>query len=182
MIHLRQLVPASIAVAVALAACSEPPTGPLGAVSADRSPVATVETSAPSVQFARLLKCPLVKSGSTWGIVDASGGQLSVNGHSIRVPAGAVSNPTRFTLSVAGIRGLTVEIEAEGSGAVIAQPLGLTISYAGCSRQDIGRRSLRVLDVGAGAGSTSPVTPVVVDAVAHTLSLAARHSVYVVAY
>jgi hypothetical protein len=179
-IHFRQLIPVSIGLAGALTACGEPLTGPSTAVSADRLTVVAQETET-SARHTRVLKCPLARSGSTWEVIDASGGTLSLDGHSVRIAAGTVSTPTRFTLSVSGIRGLTLELAADGSAPAIDQPVELTISYAGCPRQDIGRRTLQVLDVGEGTGSTLAITPVV-DAAARTLSLQGSRSVYVVAY
>jgi hypothetical protein len=125
--------------------------------------------------------CPRVASGTTSATIDANGGLLSFAGHSVRIPAGAVSEPTHFTFSVSGHRGLRVEVVADGGVPRIEQPLELTISYAECPRQDFRRRTFRVLGLGGDGSPPSIISPEI-HVTAQTLTFAALRSVYVVAY
>jgi hypothetical protein len=78
----------------------------------------------------RILRCGHNQPDSKTERIDQNGGRVTLRGHQLRVPAGAVTGPTDFTLSIPGTDRVEVEVVASGplSGAV-----KLTINYVACS-------------------------------------------------
>jgi hypothetical protein len=85
-----------------------------------------------------LLACSGRLAGVEFGTIGPLGGLLSVNGHSISIPAGAVLVPTPFTLMVPDTDIAEVEIQAADlAHYVFESPVTITLSYAGCSAPDV---------------------------------------------
>ena len=82
----------------------------------------------------------ILQAVSTNGVIGLNGGQLSLLGHTLTVPAGAVSQPTVFTLTVlptgyvevnltatlTSVLGLVLNVGEQG----FAKPVPITLSYA----------------------------------------------------
>lgn len=119
--------------AVSFVACGDP----TGVGSEPHAPSLRVEaTPASSSAGATLLACPVSKSRSATEVIDARGGQLDLSGHEVRIPAGAVTQPTAFTISVPASDHLVVEVWAAGVEHYrFAKPVEMTISYKRCAKQ-----------------------------------------------
>jgi hypothetical protein len=116
-------------------------------------------------------------------LIDATGGAIHLGGHKIEVPAGAVTGPTLFTVSllrsgfvevdlsavVTDLLGETVDVGSQGFGD---KTVALTLSYAAAS--NVGDPSnlliLRMLD----DGSVEPLD-VVVDEQGKTVTAQLDH-------
>lgn len=116
-------------------------------------------------------------------LIDATGGAIHLGGHKIEVPAGAVTGPTLFTVSilrsgfvevdlsavVTDLLGETVDVGGQGFGG---KTVALTLSYAAAS--NVGDPSklliLRMLD----DGSVEPLD-VVVDEQGKTVTAQLDH-------
>ncbi len=83
----------------------------------------------------------LVAAGTRQGtasvkvVLGAGGGMLSVNGHTLTVPAGALAEPTRFTMTTVSGSSIRVALTAADAktGAPVTEfptPLRLSLSYA----------------------------------------------------
>jgi hypothetical protein len=128
MIHLTSsfrapVVPGLAALALALAACGD-------------HPALLHEPEIPalhSLSSITLLNCPVAESRSASATIGSAGGTLELDGHSIRVPEGAVSAPTEFTLAVPAGQHLKVEFTADGRhGFSFARSAFVGVSYAHC--------------------------------------------------
>jgi hypothetical protein len=103
-----------------------------------------------------LLYCPVKHSRSRTDVIDARGGSLQLEGHSIDIPAGAVSAPTAFTISVPASLHLEVDVSAAGNVHYrFAKPVVMTISYKRCARQDPASLTVWYIDQATG----SPIEP-----------------------
>lgn len=78
----------------------------------------------------RILRCGHNQPDSKTERIDQTGGRVTLRGHQLRVPAGAVTGPTGFTLSIPGTDRVEVDVVASGP---ISGTVELTIIYAGCS-------------------------------------------------
>ena len=122
---------AAACAAAVIAACSSDITG----TSANLSKSGT----SASVQLANLVECPTAESATATGLVTPLGGTVSVGGMSILIPAGALLNDAVVTVTIPASRYLEVDISVEGSEHfVFQQPVTVTMSYARCSRANLG--------------------------------------------
>jgi hypothetical protein len=142
---------------------------------------------APSLDRGRaptLLQCERSNAVSTRGIIGPKGGSISLDGHRLVVPPGAVHRHVRFTMSVPASREVIVDVSADGrSHFTFARPAILTISYARCSGQPLEPAKLRVWFVHEQSHRFLQEMSADADENAHTLSFAIRHlSTYAVAY
>ena len=81
-----------------------------------------------------LLYCPSARSMQASATIGRDGGVVGVGGFSMRVPGGAVSDPTRFTLQVPASQYLEVEISAEGQKHYQFQrAVMVTLDYSRCA-------------------------------------------------
>jgi hypothetical protein len=79
-----------------------------------------------------LLKCSSVPFAQDVETIGSGGGVLSAGGHTLVIPAGALSVPTKITMTVP--TGLSVNaVEFEPEGLQFARPASLTMSYANCN-------------------------------------------------
>jgi hypothetical protein len=103
---------------------------------APAEPVALQTHRSPEVQRPHLAVCPSPTAEAASGTIGPDGGSLRVAGHTLTVPAGALSSPIEFTLRRPKGPHLKLEITADGSEHYrFAAPVAVTISYAGCQRQ-----------------------------------------------
>ncbi len=113
----------------------------LGTAACDSSTAPTALTMA-APRADRLGGFTLVKSTSVQtpvtvsALLGSAGGTLSVNGHTLKVPAGALTQPTVITMSTVAGSSIQVSLSATHwrTGApmtVFLTPLRLSLSYAG---------------------------------------------------
>ena len=72
-----------------------------------------------------LLACPTADSASASGVIDDTGGTIEVNGTSIRIPPGAVAEPTEFTVTLPPSEYMEVRIEPTSWAPDSTTPIGL---------------------------------------------------------
>ena len=110
-----------------LGACGEAGEGPL----APDGPALAASGS-------KLLECPVSQTRSTSATVDLLGGTVSLDGHSITLPAGAVLLPTEITLTVPASNYMEIEIRANDLESFqFEAPVDVVLSYARCTRANI---------------------------------------------
>lgn len=83
----------------------------------------------------RLVASSVQSSVTVSVVVGSLGGTLSVNGHTLAVPAGALERPTRFTMTTLSGSSIRVSLTAEDARSgvpvtVFPTPLRLGLSYA----------------------------------------------------
>lgn len=85
-----------------------------------------------------LIECPINTTRSTSATIDGLGGTVSLDGHSITLPAGAVLLPTEITLTVPASNYVEIEITANDQESFdFEEPVSITISYERCTRSNI---------------------------------------------
>ena len=91
-----------------------------------------------------LLTCPSSSTESASGLISAAlGGTISVAGHSVTIPGGALLSDATVSLTVPASKYVEVELEVEGNDHFVFQlPVVVTISYDRCSRSNILRAPL----------------------------------------
>jgi len=83
----------------------------------------------------KLLKCPTDQTISNVGVVDVLGGVVSADGTTISIPAGALLQPSRVTVTVPASKYMEVAISVEGTDHFVFElPVTVTVSYARCTR------------------------------------------------
>lgn len=104
-----------------------------------------------------------ITDGVVSGVVSVAGGVLELDGHSLTVPAGAVSMPTLFTLTVVpgddivvDLRAIDVATGLDVGGRGFALPVQLALSYAGSTVSDPSR--LVIVRILAGGDEVLPTT------------------------
>ncbi|HKO29065.1 MAG TPA: hypothetical protein VJU80_16525, partial [Solirubrobacteraceae bacterium] len=123
--HSSLLLVASLVLA---AACAESPTSPLANQAAVQGPRFSTSTSAPA-----LLVCPSNHTMSASRVIGPEGGEVTIAGNRVQIPAGAVAQPTTFTLSAPAGRYMQLDISAAGYDHYFFQsPVTVTINYARC--------------------------------------------------
>ena len=130
------------------AACGDP----TGIGSEPDVPSLRVESAASSTGGATLLACPVSKSRSATEVIGAEGGTLKLSGHTVNIPAGAVSQPTAFTISVPASDNLLVDVSAaDAEHYRFAKPVEMTISYKRCAQQGLASFSAWYIERSTGA-------------------------------
>lgn len=129
--------------------------------SRDHAPLAPVEQPGLSraASAGQLLECPIDEEVTATATIDERGGTLrAIDGsggrHEVIFPAGAVSEPTRFTLTAPASRYVLVRVtatDARGAERLTefppeAQPT-LAVSYKRCPRSVLGRPKLQLFQV-----------------------------------
>ncbi len=113
-----------------LGAChDESPTSPEPSLHLSRS----AESFDPAP---RMAVCPTTQSYRTTGVVGPAGGSLQVAGHRLTIPAGLLTEPTRFRLYAPAGRHVRLELSAAGARHYeFSSAVAVTISYDRCPRQ-----------------------------------------------
>ena len=100
----------------------------------------------------RLAVCGARVTESVSGTIGPEGGALRLGGHSLVIPAGALSSPTDFSLRSPAGRHLRIEILAGAAESLhLAVPAEVTISYERCERQKMSGAQAWTLDTQTGA-------------------------------
>jgi len=122
------------ALLLALTACSD-----------SSEPAGSMEPSLASSTSATLVECPSDQSFQTSGDVLPTGGSVSLRGHSVTVPSGAVLLPTSISLAEPASQYMQVNLGANGEDHFqFRAPIRVTISYARCSRSNLDKAPLSV--------------------------------------
>ena len=130
----RHLTPLVLGIALFSAACSTDSVLPV-APTAEAVPI---ESHSPlfakaGTRTESLLACPTTAAASATAVIDSRGGTLSVAGHGLYVPPGAVKKSTRFTMIVPASSVLEVDISADGKrNYKFKSPVQVRLSYARC--------------------------------------------------
>ena len=93
----------------------------------------------------QLVECPSSTSYETSDSVLPLGGAVSLRGHSVSLPLGAVLTPTTISIEEPASRFMMIDLGANGQDHFQFQaPVTVTISYARCSRANIEKAPLSV--------------------------------------
>jgi hypothetical protein len=105
----------------------------------DHSPTAVPQVAPPNASLigdllrpTGLLRCSALPAASTTQTIGSAGGSITVGPHVLRIPAGALDNPTTITATLdtqRGVNGITFQPE----GLQFDSPAYLTMSYANCN-------------------------------------------------
>jgi hypothetical protein len=158
----------SVLCAALIAASCSSDAGPLEPAAAGAEISATSGTS--------LLVCPTNVTQSTTGIVGLLGGTLELDGTSISIPAGAVSAPTLFTLTLPASQYMEVKITAAGFEQFRFDEIAtITISYDRCNRTNINRSSLSAWYIDSGTKALLEYMGGFDDKLARTVTFGTDH-------
>jgi hypothetical protein len=92
----------------------------------------------------KLIICPVNETTSTSAVLTPLGGSLSLGGHRIDVPVGALQLPVLLTLTEPASSFLEISVHVAGVDYFeFALPVTLTISYERCNRSNVDRESLQ---------------------------------------
>jgi len=130
----RSLTPLALGLALVSAACSSDSALPV-APTAEAVPLAdeSILSARPGTSTESLLACPTTTGAVGDAVIGEQGGTLTVAGHGLYVPPGAVKKPTRFTMTVPASSVLEVDISAEGKKQYkFKAPVLVRLSYARC--------------------------------------------------
>ena len=111
----------------------------LSASCSDRAPTAPTSAPAPDASLigdllrpTGLLQCSALPAASTTQTLGPAGGSITVGPHVLRIPAGALSQPTTITATLDVNRGVN-GVRFQPEGLQFASSAYLTMSYANCS-------------------------------------------------
>lgn len=133
----RKRGPALAALAALALACGDPTGGPV-------EPLAPTEHAA-EVKSATAdpVECPTNETLSASDLIGTLGGTVSLDGHSIVIPAGALTAPTLITLTVPASNLMEIEIHANDLDSLLFEvPVEITISYSRCTRSNLDNATL----------------------------------------
>jgi hypothetical protein len=105
----------------------------------DRAPTAPTTAPAPAASLigdllrpTGLLQCSALPAASTTQTIGPEGGSITVGPHILRIPAGALEQPTSITATLDVTRGVN-GIRFQPEGLRFDSPAYLTMSYANCN-------------------------------------------------
>lgn len=127
-----------LALTVILAACENQTVAP----AVDEAPVQRALLFEDRVS--KLLTCPVNETTSVTAILGPYGGSLSLGGHRIDVPLGALQLPVPITLTEPASNYMEISVHVAGVDFFeFLLPVTLTISYDRCSRSNLERDPLQ---------------------------------------
>jgi hypothetical protein len=132
---------ASVALAAALTACSEP-TGP--------APAPAARSLFGDETNASLVQCPSDGSLTGSALLGVLGGELSVGGMRLVIPPDALPlfGLSLVTLTVPPSKYVEIEVQVNGLPHFqFAQPVTVVLDYSRCTRSDIDRAPLSVWNI-----------------------------------
>jgi hypothetical protein len=98
-----------------------------------------------------LIECPVDETRSTTARLGPLGGILALDGHALSLPAGAILEPTEFTLTVPAGRHVEINVKANGQeGFGFLEPVALVISYERCHSSDFRNNKLGIYKIDPG--------------------------------
>ncbi len=105
----------------------------------DSAPTAPTTAQAPNASLigdllrpTGLLQCSALPAASSAQTIGPAGGSITVGPHVLRIPAGALAQPTSITATIVTGQGVN-GIRFQPAGLQFAKPAYLTMSYANCS-------------------------------------------------
>ena len=131
-----------------------------------------------------LLACPTTVGRSGQAEIGPDGGTLTVGGHSLVVPAGAVHRAMTFTLSAPASSSLEIEISAGNQGHYkFRSPVTVRVDYSRCSDSVLPDGPLTAWWIDVASRSKKGEMPSTDDRAARTLTFTTDHlSGYAIAY
>jgi hypothetical protein len=94
--------------------------------------------------FPELVECPTSVIRTSTTTVDVLGGTVSIDGSSVAIPPGAVSQPTVILLTIPTSNFMEIEVRANGLETFTFQrDVSITIGYSRCTNPDIDRTPLQ---------------------------------------
>ena len=128
---------------VLLAGCGETPRAATPVEPATSTePTALVWTD---MRPGELMVCSVAQESSVRATIRPEGGTISLGGHSIYFPPGAVPEPVEVKLTVPASRHVEVDIQVNGQEHYrLARPVLATLSYARCGATALHGRPLTV--------------------------------------
>lgn len=125
---------------LALAACET--AGPTA--STPEEPPVLLATTTGSV----LVECPTDTELRTSETITGLGGTVTLGGHQVKIPAGALLEPTEITLVEPVSNYMKIHVLAGGSETfTFLEPVEITLSYERCTRSNIDKEPLEVWHV-----------------------------------
>ena len=119
-----RLLAVLLAACLVVSSCGEPPASPA-------VPAPQADLIGALVQPTGLLKCSELPSDSDTETIGPAGGKLTAGPHTLVIPAGALDEPTKITMSVRIGRGVNA-VHFEPEGLQFERSAALTMSYANC--------------------------------------------------
>jgi hypothetical protein len=179
--RLKSLFLSALATSVLLSSCQP---GDVRMPTSPTAPEAVQSSSGWQSEYTEVRSAPLVGFPKTAAVIGAAGGSLSLLGHTVTVPAGAVGAPTLFSLLQLPNGYIEVEVlalvfdplsglrDVGSHGFLDGKTVGLTLSYAGATNVSDPSRLLilRMLP----NGTVQPL-PSVVDTTAQTVTVQLEH-------
>jgi hypothetical protein len=115
----------------------------------------------------RPLECGQGNGAAAAVAIGPEGGTVTVRGHSLTVPAGAVNARTPF--SITEDRTGYIGVEVRPHGTQFLKDATLSLSYGRCGGNPAGFRNLRIVEVDSGTTKVRRVMPTVVDSATRTV-------------
>lgn len=85
-----------------------------------------------------LVECPTATTTSTQALIGLLGGTVSLGGHVVDIPAGALPAPTLITITVPASRYMEIDVKANDlTSFLFRKPVSITIDYSRCARTDV---------------------------------------------
>jgi hypothetical protein len=132
--------------AVVLAGCSETPREALPVE--PETPVEPAAIAWTDMRPGKLMVCPVAQEASVRARITPQGGTISLGGHSVYFPPGAVREPVEVKLTVPASKYVEVDIQVNGQEHYrLARPVLATLSYARCGATAWRNRPLSVWHV-----------------------------------
>ncbi|HEY2378467.1 MAG TPA: hypothetical protein VGH98_20980 [Gemmatimonadaceae bacterium] len=95
-----------------------------------------------------LVECPTNQTTSTTGLLDLLGGSVNLGVTGITIPAGVLTVPTLFQVTVPASNYMEIDVSAVGfQSFLFQQPVTITIDYSRCNRNDINQETLHVYHI-----------------------------------
>jgi hypothetical protein len=92
-----------------------------------------------------LLECPTNETATTSAIVGLLGGSVQLGATGISIPAGALTVPQLFQVTVPASNYMEIDVSAVGfQSFLFQQPVSITIDYSRCNRSNIDNQTLHV--------------------------------------
>jgi hypothetical protein len=119
-----RLLAVLLAACLVVSSCGEPPASP-------QVPAPQAGLIGAIIQPTGLLQCSDLPSDSDTETIGPAGGRLTAGPHTLFIPAGALDEPTKITMSVRTGSGVNA-VHFEPEGLQFERSASLTMSYANC--------------------------------------------------
>jgi hypothetical protein len=119
-----RLLAVLLAACLVVSSCGEPPASPA-------VPAPQADLIGALLQPTGILKCSDLPSDSDTETIGPAGGKLTAGPHTLVIPAGALDEPTKITMSVRTGSGVNA-VHFEPEGLRFDRSAALTMSYANC--------------------------------------------------